>query len=458
MNSELKYFIESNYDFLVKLYNRYVGYVLRDVSDIEYYASPYMNLIGYPSYNFIYFCKTYYNKKYNKKLSYIVKEEITFKTSIYLYIKLVFLFLFSHIFFKKKIKKNSIVIHGFHSDNDFKISPYKTIKTPPLRYFRNKNIYHDINISFVSLKSLLKYKKNNVTIGLVYLTFLEFIKLHYTAYKIFIKSKKINIFSISYVKILYTLIKGVSAGRLINNLDEETKYLHMFENRGYHLIADLLVKNHNKSIFLNLGISFRLAPEYMMFKYPRHTIKSKFLFMSKFNYDLVKKSLGDIDYKLFKNYRIDCKDYRSNGKENSILIISPLSMDVANALYKLILNNKNKELKIKIKLHPYLNKDNFDTEYIEYKNIYESLDDYNTIVYAGITTASIELYFQSKNIYKFVSDEFIDIDPLVDNNLVKKIKSLEEIQYSNKCYTKEEKDYYLGCSNKNLKEILKELD
>lgn len=457
MNKEFKYFIENNFDFLVKLYNRYVRYCLRSSSPLEYYASPYMNLVGYPSDKFIVFCAKYYNKKYNKNIIInVTKNRIA--SSIYLYLKLIFLFLVSPLFFTKKIKDNSIIIHGFHTDDNFKFSPYRTIKSPPLEYFKNKSIYHDVNISFVSLKSLLKYKRNNITCSIIHLSLIAFIKLHYKALTVFFQSKKINIFPVSYVDILYTLVKGISTSELINNLDEQSKYLHMWENRGYQLISDLLILNSNKSIYLNLGIIFRLAPEYMMFRYVKHTIRTKFLFMSEFNYDLVKGHLGKINYNFFKNYRIDCNHYNSDYKKNNILLIAPLCVDVSNVLYKLILNNKNEKLNIKIRLHPYINKSNFNNKYIEQRSIYESLDDYGIIIYAGITTATIELYFQGKKVYKFVSDEFIDIDPLVDNNLVNKIQSLAEINNDRIEYNDKDKNYYLGCNNKNLNEILKELD
>lgn len=457
MDNELKNFIEDNFDFLVKLYNRYIRYILRESSVIEYYASPYMNLLGYPSSKFITFCIKYYNKKYNRNIL-IKHEKSSAINNLYLYIKLLIIFIFSGMFFSKRIKRNSIVIHGFHSDDNFNYKPYKTIKTPPFESFHNKIIYHDINISFISLKSLFKYKKNNIICSIRYINLFEFIHIHYIALKIFIKSKKINLFPVSFVHIIYTLVKGISISNLINNLDNKSKYLQMYENRGYNLITDYLIQDKNKSIFLDLGIMFRLSPEYMMFNYKRHTLKCKFLFMSEFNYELIKNKLGNIDYELFKNYRIDCKSYNNESKKNSILLISPLSLEVSESLYKLILDNKNEKLNIKIRLHPYLNRKSFDTKYIEYRNIYELLDDYDTIIYSGITTASIELYFQGKKVYKYISNEFIDIDPLTDKNLVKKIKSLSDIGDNVKIYTKEEKAYYLGCDNKNLKEILKEIE
>jgi len=457
MDREFKNFVENNFDFLVKLYNRYIRYCLRDSSSIEYYASPYMNLVGYPSDKFMFFCIKYYNKKYNKNLdTNIIKENIII--NIYLYLRLVLFFLLSSVIFNKKIKKNSVVIHSFHTDSDFKNNPYTTIKSPPLEYFENKNIYHDINISFISLKSILKYKNNNIVCSLNNLSVVEFITLHYQALKIYIQSKKINLFPISYVHIIYVLVKGISISKLINNLDNDSKYLHMFEKRGYHLIADFLILNHKKSLFLDLGISFRMAPEYMMFNYTRHILKSEFIFMSNFNYKLLKNNLKNIKYKLFKNYRIDCTDYKSEGKKNNILLVSPLSVDVTNKLYKLLVKNKNKKLNIRIRLHPFLNKNNFDVEHIEERGIYESLDDYDTVIYAGTTTAAIELYFQGKKVYKFISNEFLDIDPLVDYNLVKKIVSLADMEGNNRIFTEDEKEYYLGCNNKNLKEILEELD
>jgi len=456
MNIEFKYFIEDNFDFLVKLYNRYIRYSLRKSTPIEYYASPYMNLTGYPSNKFIIFCMKYYNKKYHKSLNIKIDKD-RYMIKLYLYFKMLFLFLFSFLFFTKDIKKNSIIIHGFHNNDNFEFSPYKTIKSPPLENFKDKNIYHDINLSFVSLKSLLKYKQNNIIFSLRFLSFLELTKLHYIAFKILSQSKSINKFNISYVDILYTLVKGKSISNLINYLDTESIYLNMWENRGHHLITDFLIKDSSKSIFLDLGIMFRLAPEYMMLNFPRHTLKSKFIFMSRFNYDLVKNNLGNVNYKLFKNYRIDYKNYNIQGKKNSILLISPLSISISKKLYQLILDNEDTSLNIKIRLHPYLTKSSFNIKYIEQRDIYQSLEDYDTIVYAGATTAAIELYFQGKKIYKFISDEFVDIDPLVDNNLVDKIKSLDEIQFNNKYFTQEEKEYYLGCNNKSLKEILEDL-
>ena len=454
MKIELKYFIEENFDFLVKLYNRYIRYCLRKSTPLEYYASPYMNLTGYPSDKFLLFCTKYYNKKYNKNLHInISKDKIIVK--LYLYTKLIFLFLFSFLFFSKNIKKNSVIIHAFHSDENFNSIPYRTIKSPPLEYFSDKNVYHDINLSFVSLKSLFKYKKNNIVFSLRYMTFFELMKLHYIALKVYLQNKSINKFDISYVDILYTLVKGVSIANLVNDMDKQSIYLHMWENRGYQVVTDFLINKKKKLFFLDLGIAFRLSPEYMMFNYLRHKLKAQFLFMSEYNYNLVKHNLGDINYELFKNYRIDCKYYKSLGKKNSILLIAPLSLNISKKLYQLIIDNKN--LNIKIRLHPYIDKNNFKDEYLEHRNIYESLDDYNTIIYAGMTTAAIELFFQGKEIYKFISDEFIDIDLLVDEGLVSKIKSLNDILLgkSTKVSIKQ-KNYYMGCDNKNLKEILKE--
>ena len=451
MNS--KKFIENNFDHLVKFYNRYIRYKLRKSSSIEYYASPFMNLDGYPSDKFLFFCNKIYNKKNNTCLKTDYKKQ-SLSISLYKYIKIFLLFLLSKIFFSKKIKKKSVVIHTYHSDKNFDHAKYKSLKSPPLEYFKKNHVYHDINISFVSFKSLFKYKKNNVLCSICYISLLDFIKIHFLSFKIFIQNKKINLYSISYVNIFYTLVKGWGLAKLINNLDDETHYLHLWENRGYQLISDLLTKKTKKSIFLNLGVIFRVSPEYTMFNYLRHDLKSKILFMSEYNFNLVKKNLGKIDFDFFKNYRIDCNNYQIKGRNNSILLICPLSEKVTRFIYNLILDNNNKDLNIKIKLHPFLNQKNFNSKDIEPRDIYKCLHDYDTIIYVGITTAAIELYFQGKKIYKLYSDNFLDIDPLIDNNLVYKIKSLTDMKDYNYTSDEKNKQYYLGCDNKSLDKIL----
>jgi hypothetical protein len=421
-----------------------------------------MNEIGYPSSNMDNFFRYYYNKKFSKKIKYI-KIRNKFASSAYLYFKLLFLFIFSFLFFKKpNNNKKYNIVHAFHSDSDFLNKPYRTTKTPPSEELINDStLYHDVNLSFVSLNKLLEYKKHRITLSIRYLSIFTFIILHFTALKVYINSYKLfklNFLNTSYCSILYILVKGYSIGSLINSLNKDSRYFNMWENRGYHHILDDIVINHEKNICLDVALIFRFSPQYTMLKTTRRELKSKILCMSKLNYDLVKNNLGNVNYNFFKNYRIDCENYNSKGKKNSILLLSPLSVDVSNTLYKLIIDNKNDALNIQIRLHPYLNKDNYDNKYIEDRNIYDSLDDYDTIVYAGITTASVELYFQGKNVYKFITDEFIDIDMLVDNNLVSKIKSLDEINNKINRYNKVDKNYYLGCNNKTLKEILEELD
>lgn len=448
-----KEFTENNFDYLVKFYNRYIRYKLRKSNAIEYYASPYMNHNGYPSDEFLFFCNKIYNKKNNISLTTDFKKQSKY-ISFIKYIKIFLLFFLSKIFFSKKIKKESIIIHTYHSDNNFNHDSYKSLKSPPFEYFKNKHIYHDINISFVSFKSLLRYKKNNVLCSICHISLSDFIKIHFLSFKIFKQNMNINLYPISYVNIVYTLFKGWGLSKLINNLDDKSCYLHMWENRGYQLISDLLTKNAKKSIFLNLGVIFRVSPEYTMFNYPRHDLKSKILFMSEYNFNLVKKNLGKIDYEFFKNYRIDCNDYRINGKKNSILLICSLSEKNTRFLYNLILDNNNNDLNIKIKLHPFLNQTNYNSKDIEQRDIYKCLQDYDTIIYMGITTAAIELYFQGKKVYKLHSQEFLNIDPLVDNNLVFKIKSLTEVREYKNTSDIRKKQYYLGCNNKSLDKII----
>jgi len=94
MNKELKDFIEDNFDFLVKLYNRYIRFILRKSEPLEYYASPYMNLSGYPSDKFIIFCTRYFNKKYQKNFPFSKTKE-SFFVKIYQYARLFLIFLLS---------------------------------------------------------------------------------------------------------------------------------------------------------------------------------------------------------------------------------------------------------------------------------------------------------------------------------------------------------------------------
>jgi hypothetical protein len=85
------------------------------------------------------------------------------------------------------------------------------------------------------------------------------------------------------------------------------------------------------------------------------------------------------------------------------------------------------------------------------------LEDYDTVIYAGPTSASFELYFQGKKLYYLATDDFIDIDSLMDNGLVKKIYTLSDIKDNNKKFTEKEKQYFLGCNNKTLNTVLKEI-
>ena len=451
MDREFKAYIEQEFDYLVKLYNRYIRRFLKDVSPLEYYASPYMNLVGYPSENFLYFCAQSYNKKYQKNIRYKPSSIKIFR-SLYHYVKLLFLFTFSSLFFSKKVDSNSVIIHAFHDDENFHLSPYRTIKSPPLETFTNHKVYHDINISFISLKSLFHYKKHNILCSLSYLSFRELMKLHYLAARVYFKSKTLQGYGVSYVEILFTLVKGVSIASLINQTDTSSIYFNMWENRGYHHILDFLVKDNKKLYHLDLGVLFRLSPEYMMLHHLRHTPRGYFLIMSHFNYDLVYKRMGSIEYDFFKNYRINCHTRDVKNVKNNILLLSPLSSGVAKRLYTLLLSYDKGN--IKLKLHPYLERTSFNEEYLETRALYDILDDYDTVVYTGATTAAIELYFQGMKVYKFITSEFLDSDPLVDNALVETIDSLEAIGESTHTFTQDEKNYYLGCDNKTLQEIL----
>ena len=450
MDKELKFFIENNFDFLVRLYNRYVRFMMRYGDDVEYYASPMMNLQGYPSEYFLSFCTRYYNKKQQGSYSFIVKKKSVVK-SFFRYGKLIFVFFFSSILFQKKIDKKSIVVHAFHKDSDLKKQPYTTMKTPPLESFESYTLYHEINLSFISLKHPFSYRKHSIVSGLRFLSFWQFLCLHGKALRIYYMNYTFE--GNSYVSILYTLVKGYSTALLINALDEDSLYLNMWENRGHQLITDKLLENANKQIFLNLAVNFRVSPEYTMFYHLRHTPKSQFLFMSQFNYDLVSNRLKNISYDFFKNYRINCQQFSFNDSKDAILLLAPLSKATTDALYKLI--QAYPLLTIKIKLHPFLKSDEYDEAFIETRNIYETLSDYTIIVYSGITTAALELYFQGKTLYKFESESFLDIDPLVDKGLVEKITSLDNIDTKQKHrLLQEEKNYYLGCDNKTLQEIL----
>jgi len=414
-----------------------------------------MNLIGYPSNDFINFCILLYNKR-NKTTHKMSIEKQHIIHNLFSYVKLIFLFLFGFIFFEKKLKPNSVIIHGFHSDSNFTFSPYKTIKSPPLEYFEDKNIYHDINLSFISLKSLNRYRKNNIISSLRFLSLRVFIKLHFIAAIIYFQKNKIKTINInfSYVTIFYNLIKGYATAKLIDNMEGNSVYLHMWENRGHQLITDYLVKHTKKLFFLDLGITFRLAPEYTMFNYQKHSFKSKILFMSQHNFDLTKSNFHSLKYDFFKNYRIDCKQENIH-VHNSILVVSPLSEDVTDMLYKLVLDNQDK--KIKIKIHPYLNKNKYDKKLLEDKNLDELFNDYGIVIYAGVTTASLELFFQGRRVYKFENDYFLNIDPLIDNNCVKSINNLNDILETHTTIIDEQfKKYMFGCDNKSLQQIVKE--
>jgi len=456
LHKDVKLFIEKNFDYLVTLYNRYIRFCLKKSNPIEYYATPTMNLIGYPSNDFVNFCTLIYNKR-NKTTHKISKEKQNILYNIFSYMKLLFLFLFGFIFFEKKFKPNSVVIHGFHSDTNFKFSPYMTIKSPPLEYFKDKNIYHDINLSFISLKSLHRYRKNNIISSLRFLSVRRFIKLHLIAARVYLQNKKIKTINInfSYVTILYNLTKGFAVERLIENMDTHSIYLHMWENRGHQLITDYLVKKSKKLFFLDLGITFKLAPEYTMFNYQKHNFKSIILFMSQNNFDLTKDNFNALHYDFFKNYRIDCKKEYTHARDG-ILVVAPLSQEVTDMLYLLVLENQDK--KIKIKIHPYLKSEKYDKKFLEDKNLNELLSSYSTVIYAGVTTASLELYFQKKQTYKFDNDYFLNIDPLVDNHCVKSIKNLNDIVETHSTSIDEQfKEYMFGCKNKSLQHIIGEI-
>lgn len=456
LNRDVKLFIEKNFDYLVELYNRYIKFCLRKSTPIEYYASPYMNLVGYPSNDFINFCTIVYNKR-NRTNYLTIEKNYHFIHSFFAYGKLLFLFLFGSLFFEKKLQSNSVIIHGFHSDTNFQFSPYRTIKSPPLDAFQDKNIYHDINLSFISLKSLHKYRKNSVISSLRFLTIKTFIKLHFIAMKIYFQNKKIKVFAIqfSYVTILYNLVKGYATAELINNMKENSVYLHMWENRGHQLITDYLVTNRKNLFFLDLGITFRLAPEYTMFYYQKHYFQSTILFMSKYNFDLTRTHFKSLHYDFFKNYRIDCEN-KSAPLNDNILVVSPLSEEVNAMLYNLV--KENQEKKIKIKMHPYLKTDKYDKKFLEEKNLNDLFYDYGTVIYAGVTTASLELYFQEKKVYKFENDYFLNIDPLIDNNRVESIYTLDTILESHErtVINEQFKEYMFGCKNRSLESILKE--
>ena len=454
MDRGFKLFVEKRYDFLVELYNRYIKFQLKKNSDIEYYSSPYMNLIGYPDEEFINFCKVYYNKKFSKNIL-VNKKKMSFVREFFSYLKLVIIFVTSPLFFSKNIKKDSAVVHAFHSNEYFKKKPYVTLKTPPFEHLKKENVYHDINISFIKIRDLVKYKGHDIVSSIRYLSLMSFIKLHFIAAKSYYSNRKINLMSISYSRILYTLVKGKSIANLINKLDESSYYLNMWENRGHNLITDYLIQEPKKSIFLDLGIMFRLSQYYMVLNYQRHQFNSNLLFMSEFNYDLVKKNFNGLNPWFYKNFRIDNSEIKDKVETTKILLIAPLSESITDNLYELIGMYNN--LDIKIKLHPYTLSKKYEKKYLETRSIYNILDDYSIIIYSGITTAVIELYFQGKEIYKYVNDEFFDIDPLIDNKLVNKIDSLDNIQFNKTSFTDEEKNYYLGYKNKELKDIVKEI-
>jgi hypothetical protein len=457
MNYNLKIYIEENFDYLVNLYNRYIRFITRNHSPVEYYASPYMNLIGYPSDEFISFCTLIFNKKFKQRLSInISKKNCIFNLSQYL--KLFFIYFFSKYCLSKKIDKNSVIIHGFHDDSNFNSTPYTTIKSPPLSYFEKQTVYHDVNLSFITLKSLLNNKKNNILVSFGFLTLFNFLKIHILATKIYVKNKKIRkkFLSYSYVDVLYNLAKGYGIAQFIEKLDSDSIYLHMWENRGHQLITDYLLLNSSKLIYLDLGITFRLAPNFTMFNYQKHEFNNQIFFMSEYNYNLVKNNFKKLNYTFFKNYRIDCNPPKACTNGNTLLI-APLSLKITDSLYNLIV--KNSHFNLKIKLHPYINKDRYDQKHIEHRSMQELLHDYETIVYAGVTTAAIELFFSGKKVYKFESAEFLDIDPLLDYKLIKRIRTLTDVFLdANTLDCKNNlKEYMLGCHNENLHTILQKV-
>jgi len=455
MQKKQKEYIEENFDFLVELYNRYVRFIYKNKSTLEYYSSPLMNLIGVPSDEFNVFCIRYYNRKFSQ----ISPESIKSNSILYSLLraaKIILIYFYSKFIFKKIRNKKSIVIHAFHKESDFNRKEYSTLKSPPFEYFDGFNIIHDINPSFVSISSMHKFKgyRDNITCSLIYINIFDFLyfftlslKYFFSFYLIRRSSSILNDFPANVHDIIFNILKGVGTSKLINNLDNESRYLHMWENRGHQNIADFLLNSDLKSLFLNVAVIFKNNPEYMFFRFLNHKRRSKLLLMSESNRDILPDKVVQ-NSSLFYNYRIPKLNISNDSYSNKILVITPISVSRSRELYNLVCKSNIKN--IKIKFHPFVDTKFFKEKYIENRNLYSCIKDYGSVLYSGYTSAALELYFLNKKIYKLETLNKIDIDFIVDYNMCTIISSLDDITSKTELNRLDTKNYFLGIENNIL--------
>tara|TARA_Y100000389_G_scaffold205079_1_gene262797 strand:- start:11233 stop:12429 length:1197 start_codon:yes stop_codon:yes gene_type:complete len=293
--------------------------------------------LGYPPFNF--------NKIKKKTIIFFLKE------FIYLIYEFLKIFIFYVIFRinKKKIlekisnKKNLILENQTNLNLPFRKTTSRVVK----------NIFFDLNISFLSLKNIRLIIKEN-------LFFCSFVALDFkNIFKSLIISLKVFYFDYSFDrnllfnqtkplrKIFLDTIKIYSLESFIEDYKVK-KYFFFWENRGWQ---NHFLENYDKKfIGFQRGLEGELGPIYCNHRFNKNLNNSKIFFESKFHYLDFKgknKILGSLNIK--KKNKLELK--LSNIKKNKILIFCGL--DLANTNFALNLLKKFNYLYFRP--HPELN-------------------------------------------------------------------------------------------------------
>ncbi|MCT4616231.1 MAG: hypothetical protein N4A49_15340 [Marinifilaceae bacterium] len=451
-NKIIAEYVHNNYEHIVEVYNRYISFIFRDKEIDSYYLSPFMNLQGVPSQEFECFCIRYFQKSSGANILKTYQKN-NFLNPIFKFIKFILVYIFCKISLKKNQDDNVILIHAFHSSSDLKRDVYSTVKSPFVD-IEGKKVIHDINPSFIKLSEILKLRRKEVICSLVYVSLYSLLSLTIKSIKTYIFCKRVVLkssilknFPICFTEIFINYLKYFSYSTVVDSLSSGSIYINFWENRGYQMLADYKMKYPRRNLFVNLSITSKASPEYVLLRKLRQKRRSDLLIMSEYN----RKILGvNHNYRLFKNYRINFAPIFSANNDR-ILGVSSISQKQSEKLYEEIkLYGKGS----KIKFHPYVDNSKFDSSFFENQDIYSAISKYGIVVYSGFTTAAVELLSNMIPVFKLSDKLVTPYDPLVEENLIKELKNIGKFKIQK--IDNNIKDYYLGIRNIEFNNILKE--
>jgi hypothetical protein len=491
LSFDLRDYSEKNYDYICKLWNRYVRFKTKDQSSIFIFSSPLITGLGYPSRYISYLSTLIFIKKnkiksffihtkkndlighFNKKINIIIILKLFFLDFIdvlRMLKKCVQIYFFRYQFSQKDINKKTIIVHSYHDDSFIKENNrYITSKIPDLESVTQQysfSLLYDLNPSFISRSSLKKLKGfPNIITSANNLNFLQFLNIFIQSIWLGFTTRFLfKTFSFEYTSIFSTTFMNILKRRSISLLlkNKNVKYyLIPWENRGYQLGIEKDLKG-DKIVFLSTHLISKVCPEYVNYQFIKRYKRTIHLAMSDFTSRFLKEHVFKKNYIIFRQPRVfDLKETNKILNNNKILIICGAPYNYTFEILSFL--KKNKCYQYKVKPHPMLKIPEEFMDLIEINTLKTCMQNYSHYICQGRTTATMEVFLYSKNILNIPIQFDYNIDLLNNYEIhslnLKDLPSIESLSDMDKLISLNKEynldvNYFLGINEQKIETII----